>query len=64
MLPETFFSILTLLHFEMKDMVADNTPRRGVPINVATSIDAVDTEYRQLGLLTSQRAKPKGECYL
>ena len=41
-------------------MVADNTPRRGVPINVATSIDAVDTEYRQLGLLTPTKGETEG----
>ena len=42
-------------------MVSDNTPRRGVPINVATSIDAVDTEYRQLGLLTPMKGETEGK---
>jgi hypothetical protein len=42
-------------------MVTDNTPRRGVPINVATSIDAVDTEYRQVGLLTPMKGDTEGK---
>ena len=42
-------------------MVSDNTPRRGVPINVSTSIDAVDTEYRQLGLLTPMKGETEGK---
>ena len=42
-------------------MVADNTPRGGVPINVATSIDAVDTEYRQVGLLTPMKGETEGK---
>ena len=42
-------------------MVSDNTPRRGVPINVATSIDAVDTEYRQVGLLTPMKGETEGK---
>ena len=45
-------------------MVSDNTPRRGVPINVSTSIDAVDTEYRQLGLLTPMKGETEGKCCL
>ncbi len=42
-------------------MVADIPPRRGVPINVATSIDAVDTDYRQLGLLTPLNGETEGK---
>ena len=40
-------------------MVAD--PRRGMPINQSTSIDAVDTEYRQMGLLTPTRGDTNGK---
>ena len=42
-------------------MVADMVERRGVPINVATSIDAVDTEYRQVGLLTPTKGPTDGK---
>lgn len=42
-------------------MVTDNNQRRGVPINVATSIDAVDTDYRQVGLLTPINGETEGK---
>lgn len=40
-------------------LVAD--PRRGMPINVSTSIDAVDTDYRQVGLLTPTTGDTNGK---
>jgi len=40
-------------------MIAE--PRRGMPINVSTSIDAVDTDYRQLGLLTPTTGETNGK---
>jgi len=40
-------------------MVAE--PRRGMPINVSTSIDAVDTDYRQVGLLTPTTGETNGK---
>lgn len=36
-------------------------PRRGIPINQSTSIDAVDTDYRQLGLLTPTSGDTDGK---
>jgi hypothetical protein len=36
-------------------------PRRGIPINQSTSIDAVDTEYRQMGLLTPTSGDTNGK---
>jgi len=40
-------------------MVADTG--RGMPINVSTSIDAVDTDYRQVGLLTPTTGETNGK---
>ena len=40
-------------------LIAD--PRRGMPINVSTSIDAVDTDYRQVGLLTPTTGDTNGK---
>lgn len=34
---------------------------RGMPINVSTSIDAVDTDYRQVGLLTPTTGETNGK---
>lgn len=41
-------------------LVAD-IGRGGIPINVSTSVDAVDTSYRQLGLLTPTSGDPNGK---
>ena len=36
-----------------------NIPRGGVPINVSTNVGAVDTSYRQMGLLTPLNGQQK-----